>query len=292
VPAAGAVGLQVTLDPPTQDGPATGAGSEATATNAQLPATASFVFGPLGAERIETDQAALTLYGQGVGLARSQERVRWVPALRMVLVPLSPDTASLTIQATQSEVYQPSGSADVAAAGWGLSVTTADPATLGSADGAGFLVLETRPGLRARWRGLPDEPATLGNTWLAANTTQLTVMCPNAAHYRGGVDLALWTGASLEATFSKPQLVWFISQRTGHDALGLGTSLIGHLDRPLLASGDRVPVQIDGSLLLLQDATQTTFAVEAIAQIAPWPPLAMALRATAAGSRSSPSRMR
>src|SRR5207248_5923747 len=43
--------------------------------------------------------------------------------------------------------------------------------------------------------------------------------------------------------------------------------------RPLLASGDRTPVQLEGSLIL----SQTTLAIEAIKDAGFWPPVAMAL---------------
>src|SRR6185503_17288623 len=116
VEAAAQVGLQITLDPPTQAGPPTGAGAEATATDVQLPPTAAFVFGPLGVDGIETAQGALTVYGQALTLAPVAGRARYHSTLRMVLVPLSPNAANFTVQATQSELYQPGGTGEIASA--------------------------------------------------------------------------------------------------------------------------------------------------------------------------------
>jgi hypothetical protein len=274
--------LEIELDPPTATGPVTGPGADATDTNAQLPATARFVFGPLGAERIDTAPASLSVYGNAITLAR-HGGARFEPVLQMVLIPMTAAPQVLTIGASQSSLYEPAGTAAISEAAWGLVVTVSQPTNLGTAEGCGFLALSAARGLEARWRGLVGDSAALGNTWIVASPTLLEVVSPQAVHFRAGMTFELWSESSgrrstLAAAFPKPLVVRFRSQRNGFDAVGLGARVTACLDRPLLASGARLPVELDGSFILLQSATDTSLIVEAITGPSGFqPPLALAL---------------
>lgn len=279
----GTLTLHIDLDPSAAAGPAAGPGSEAASVEAQLPPTATFVLDPLGVERIDTAPASLSVYGNAINLSRAAAGARFEPVLHMVLIPMRATPQTLAIGAPQSSLYQPAGSAPVDEAAWGLTVTISPPNNLGVADGAGSLVLGTGPGLEARWRGLAGDTATLGKTWIAAGPTSLTVLSPQTVHARGGMTFELWSEtaarrSTLEATCPRSFAVWFVSLRRGVDAVGLGARVSAHLDRPLLASGARMPVELDGSVILTQGSTSTSLALEAIAQPSgPNQPLALAL---------------
>src|SRR5262249_25782490 len=90
VPGAASVTLQLELDPPA------GAVAEP---EAQVPATVSFVFGPLGVERIDAGQASLNAYGTPITLTRNANGAMYEATLRMVLVPMACSVDTLAIAA-------------------------------------------------------------------------------------------------------------------------------------------------------------------------------------------------
>jgi hypothetical protein len=158
VAASASLTLRIELDPPVVAGPAAGPGAEAANSDAHLPATATFVFGPFGVESIAIDDASLTAFGATVALSRSADSAFYESTLRILIVPMTSDVPSFQIAAVQSTLFRPAGTAGIARSGWALPVTIAQPASLTTAIGAGSLVLELLPGLETTWGGLHGGP--------------------------------------------------------------------------------------------------------------------------------------
>ena len=278
--------LQIDLDPPTATGPAAGPGSEATNADAKLPENATFAFGPLGVENISTTRASLTVYGNRSTLARSATPASYEPLLRMVLIPMVLDLNPLKIGTVHSTLFQPEGSARIEKAAWGLTVTISKPDNLGTASGAGSLVLATGAGLTGSWSGLSEGEATLGKTFLAVDPLSLAVVSPQVQHYRGQQTLTLWQEtagddprhSTIDVRFPRPFSVTFVSGRNGLDSLAITAHLVGHLDRPLTVDGSRFPVEMDGAVVFLQKGDETFVGLDANAQLSGgFHPLAVAL---------------
>jgi hypothetical protein len=272
VAAAATLTLHIALDPRLMTGPAAGPGAEAASSDANLPDTATFVFGLLGVESIATDAASLTTFGNAVGLGPSAATASYEPALQMIIVPMDADVPSIAIAAVQSTLFHPAGKADLVKAGWALMVTISQPENLSDAVGAGSLVLETRSGLETSWEGLHGGASVLGRTFVVIDPTFLRVVAPAAVNSLGMHTLELWRAPAssterslINAEFRRPFLLWLISQRDGIDAVLATAHLSGHLDRPLRVDGSRFPLEIDGSLVILQRPEGGSVAIEAIA---------------------------
>lgn len=298
VAASATLTLRIELDPPVVAGPAAGPGAEAANSDAQLPATATFVFGPFGVESIAADDASLAAFGATVALSRGADPAFYESTLQMLVVPMTSGVSSFEIAAVQSTLFLPAGKAGIARSGWALPVTIAQPASLTTAIGAGSLLLELLPGLETTWGGLHGGPAVLGKTFLLVDPSFLRVIAPAAANFRGEHTLQLWrepgsaTDRSiLNAQFRRQFQLWLLSQRDGLDAVLAESHLSGHFDRPLKVDGSRFPVEIDGSFVILQKPEGGSVAVEAIAPQGLFRPMLAAALSNALLTVTPPQRL-
>ena len=267
IPVPALITLHIETDPPFHSGTASGRGSEATKAVAKVPAAATFAFGPLGIETLNTDRASLTVYGNDVTFTRESAPPTFEPTLRMVLIPMSASRTKFNVGPTQSELFQPAGSAAIEKGGWALPVTTSQAENLAVAEGAGSMVLFTGKGLSGSWRGLSNGEASLGKVIVAVNTLSLVFLSEQTVDFRGRQNFELWHESSsrrstIVAEFTKPFFFSFVSGRKGFDSIAYQTELTGHVDRPLKADGGRLPIEVRGTVVLLQDAVSTTVGIE------------------------------
>ena len=272
-PGASTLTLTLELDPPIVPAPAAGPGSEAGHSDVDLSETATFSFIALDGLSIAADTASLTVFGNALVIERSAAAPYYEPALSMLIVPMAADVASIGINAVQSTLFQPTGQASIARAGWGLPVTIAPPENLGTAIGCGALVLELEPGLEATWDGLRGGPTVLGRTLVAADPALLKIVATAAVNLRGEHTLELWRERESESDrsilnvqYPRPFLLWLVSQRDGLDAVLAEGHLSGHFDRPLTVDGSRFPVEFNAGLGILQKSDGTTVFSEAGAE--------------------------
>lgn len=275
--------LQIELDPPSATGPATGPGSEATNATVNLPATARFTFGPLGVETIETGAASSSVYGNDLTFTRNAVPQSFEPTLRMVLISMVVDRANFDIGTTTSKLFQPAGSALIEKAAWGLPVTISQPEQLGVAEGAGSLVLITKDGLTGTWNGLPAEQTSLGSALIAVSPISLILLAQKSTNFRAQQTFELWQEtpsrrSTIDVHFPRPFFFSFVSSRNGLDSIAFQSQLIAHLDRPVRVDGSRFPVDLTGMVILLENSTGTTVAMDANALRTGSPkPMAVAL---------------
>ena len=238
-----------------------------------LSETATFSFIALDGLSIAADTGSLTVFGNALVFERSAAAPYYEPALRMLIIPMDADVASIEINAVQSTLFQPAGEAGIARAGWGLPVTIAPPENLGTAIGCGALVLELEPGLEATWDGLRGGATVLGKTFVAVDPALLRIVAPAAVNFRGEHTLELWRERASESErsilnvqYPRPFLLWLVSQRDGLDGVVTEAHLSGHFDRPLKVDGGRFPVEFDAGLGILQKSDGTTVVSEAVAE--------------------------
>jgi hypothetical protein len=287
VPPSAILKLEIDLDPPSTPGPADGGGSEAANAIASLPASATFDFGPLGVETISTTSSSITVYGNHANLSRSPAAPSpsYEPLLRMILIPMDADLDSLSIGEVHSTLFRPAGSAPIEKAAWGLITTISNADDLATAAGSGSLVLVTQAGLGAATiENLTGETA-LGKAFFVIDPMSLAILASQVKSYRGHQTLRLWQEAgdeerysSIDLSFPSPFLLSFISKRDGIDLLAVTAKLVAHLDRPLTVDGSRLPIEMDGSVAILQKDGDTLLGIGASAQLpGGFHPMALAL---------------
>ena len=268
IPVPALITLHIETDPPFLSGTANGPGSEATKAVAKVPRAAGFTFGPLGIERLDADRASLSVYANDVTFTRNSASPSFEPTLGMVLFPMSANRTKFNVGTTHSELFQPAGSAAIEKGGWALPVTTSEPENLAAAEGAGSMVLFTGKGLSGSWRGLSSGEASLKKVIVAVNTSSLLFLSEHTVDFRGQQTFELWhestsRRSTIEAKFTKPFFFSFVSSRKGFDSIAFQTELTGNVDRPLKADGGRLPIEVRGTVMLLQDSAGTTVGIDA-----------------------------
>ena len=263
IPQAAAVTLTCALDPPSQPGPVTGPGVDATNAAATFPANASFVFGASGITSISTDAASLTAYGSTIRLTRNAIAASYDGAIGQVLIPFTPDTTSLNVASVSSTAFQPAGSAPIAAAAWGLVSTPASAASAGATSGTGSLVLITETGLTATWSGLIQGPAYLNKAYLEFDGRLLLLFAPAASNLRANQTFELWNDGvlpgrcRLDARYTKPFPLALLSDRQGFDGLSASAGVQALIDQPVTAGGTRLQPELQAGVVIVQSPTAT-----------------------------------
>lgn len=241
----------------TQSG-GTGAGGDARAVVAQLPAEVTLVFAPGGGEVKAASDAQLTLYGVTAAMKKSTAVAAYDPELRAIVVPFTPNIAAFTPGPAESDIFQPAGTAPLAGAGWALPVAVTAPSMLGHAAGAGSLVLIAQPGLTASWRGLDGAEVALNRAIFSASAGAILLHAPAAANSRVRQEFELWDEAtpagrraSLEVLYPHSFALLFFSVSSSgtvqnSEILFTFGTVEAHIDRPLKADGTRLGPRMQG----------------------------------------------
>lgn len=285
------VTLTLELDAPIA-APGTGFGPGADAANsaANLPLEATFVFAPSRHGQVTASDASMRLYGVTVPLRRTPANPIYEPALNRILVPYTTSLASFTVAESHSTLFTLSGTAPIAGGAWALPVAVISPAALGRASGAGALVVQTQPGLRATWPGLAGGTMTLDAAFLMVEPGRLAVTSLHSQNRRATQTLALWVEggtprrSSIDLQYIQPFPLRYFSMQSGVEALLLAGKAVAHLDRPLRADGTRLGIVLpEAALVLVENATGVsvdligTLPPPSVPNSAPEKPLALAL---------------
>ena len=291
LPANVTVTVTLELDAPAA-APGTGFGPGADAANsaANLPSEATFVFAPNGQGEVTASDASVRLYGVTVSLRRTPAKPVYEPALDRILVPYTTSLASFTVTESHSTLFTLSRTAPIAGGAWALPVAVISPAALGRASGAGALVLQTQPGLRATWPGLAGGTMTLNAAFLMVEPGCLVVTSLHAQNRRATQTLTLWAkGGTRRRSFITLQYIQpfplrHFSMQSGVEVLLLAGKAVAHLDQPLRADGTRLGIVLpEAALALSENATGVSVSLvgpgppPSLSNSAPEKPLALAL---------------
>jgi hypothetical protein len=277
-PAARAV-LELELDPPRHDDPASGPGIDASRCSVELPAHVVLEILPGTARLVSATSAHAEIYGSSLSFEHESGPAEYDPLIDRVVLPLravvtNADTAGrYAIRSARSALYQPSGEAPLTGGGWALPLAVADPGSLGEAAGAGALLVRVGRGLRCSYRGLEGGEIRLLSAELMVEPNRLLVASSDAGNARARTELLLWQEGSDSQRRSEFQLrgkrrftLRFVSERKNAEALAVEGSADVAIDRPLLADGRRIPLRAFDALCLFgQDATGFTIAGVAFA---------------------------
>ena len=254
VPAGSALTLTVSLAAAAQTATGAVAGPDAADATAVPPAELEIAFTQASATlQLVADAQAqaygsrLTLHWTGAAPAPS------ATGLAEVLIPCSASSASFGfIQSTSTE-FTPSGSAAITGAGWVLPLALTGIATLPEAAGPGVCELHLGSGAELSTGLDSGTPVPVASWLLQIGTGTLFAEAVSAAQTPAGTTLTLWPEA---APATHPATIVF--DTTAASAFGFLASaasellivtgdLTAHLDRPLDASGSRIPFSTTGT---------------------------------------------
>jgi hypothetical protein len=257
--------LTLTLTPaPQQAGPA---GFPATATG---PGTVSVVFPPSGTPSINFDRCAATLYGKTIEAEGSIDTAEtglppvYNAALQMLYLP-GYCTVTEFKPKSHGQLMELAGAAPIESAGWALVVSESTaPLTLGDVDFPGYFAMVFGAGVTCQWTGLGRPEKAAGGYLLAQNGQLLVSALSGSAP---GVviqqQFELWEDQDstnqrrchlLAARKAGQGLIYALAGK--EEALELGAGLEALVDRPLLATGARVPaIFIEGIVALIRSSS-------------------------------------
>jgi hypothetical protein len=251
------VTLKIELDPPPPGSTTLGPGVDASESEVYTPAKATFVFTLEGGEILHAADAKVAIYNNGFHTIKASEMPTYEPLINRILVPFDTE-GDLEIKNARSKLFFPKGKTKVVGAAWALPVTEASPDSLGEAAGAGGMVIFTKKGLHASWRGLKGRPVSLG-TMLFAEPGRLEIIGEQTSGPDSSQKLELWeeSGGSnrrslAELSYEHPFVLRFYSdQQSEQEALLVNGSLRAKLDRPICSDSLPLPIHSENATLRL-----------------------------------------
>jgi hypothetical protein len=250
--------IDVTLVPaPSPAGPS---GFPVTVT---APGKIAIRFPSSGSPSISFDSCSATLYSQQISCTAANLPAAYNTALDLLYIPGSSSAATFAPTSVAGKLIALSGSAPIESAGWALSVSeSTTPATLGTAADSGGFAIAFGAGISSQWTGLANAELAAGGVLIAQSAALLLYLISGSAP---GVLLEqrfqLWVDQD-STTNSRCQLL--VARGAGQvltyalagseEILELGAVLDALVDRPVLASGARVPaVFLEGIVALIRN---------------------------------------
>ena len=267
VSAGAALTLTVSLAPATQTTTGAVAGPDAAAATATPPAELVIAFTQASAIMQMVADAQAQAYGSSITLHWTG--VAPVPSATgpaEVLIPCSASPASFGFIQSASTIFTPSGSAAITGAAWALPLAVTGIATLPEAAGPGVCELQLGRGAELSTGLDGGTPVPVASWLLQIGTGTLLAEAASAAQAPAGTTLTLWperAPATRTATieFDTATASAFGFQASAASELLIVTGdLTAHLDRPLDASGLRIPFRTTGTnaFVLVQHTQAST----------------------------------
>jgi hypothetical protein len=203
-------------------------------------------------------QATLTAYGSTARLAPGANAA-YAPDFNLLTLPLTCDAADFAALEVHSDLFIPAGTAQVAGSSWAFPVTIAPAASLGAAEGAGYLTLELATGWTAGWKGAANA-VPLGNAVLFAAPGFLSVVAQVSGTQSQRRRVGLWQAQRASPSWldlNWPGDLTLVFAAEGSGANGTGIELLSAeaalsctLDRPLTLTGARTPVTAGAATII------------------------------------------
>jgi hypothetical protein len=243
VPASATISLSLVPAP-------SAAGSTGSPATVTAPGKISITFPPGESPTISFDSCSASLYSEAISCAPANQPAAYNADLHLLYVPGHSSATTFKPKPLAGKLLKLRGSAPIESAGWAFSVSeSANPATLGTASSSGDFAIVFGAGISSKWTGLSrPEPAASG-TLIAQNTALVLFLISGAAP---GVlneqQFQLWNDqdsnnkrrCQLIAARAAGQILTYAIAGT-EEIVELGATLEALVDRPLLATGARVP---------------------------------------------------
>ena len=260
--AGGSITLTLTLQPPAAAPGTPPFGPDARAMTLNLPTHATVVFAEEGVGVTAVDNSSATVYGTSFSLTRNAQSPHVsVLGFEYVVYPCNASISEFDFTTVASTDIIPSGKAGVIGGGWALPITTATPAQLGAVSSAGAVILQLGPGTQLQFGNLA-RPTLLGGEVLVLAPGAIEMAATNGP--RDLVDaLQLWEPAAtvadvaptpaqrvseLDLTVPRGGMLFSTITTDGETIVASGSAR-ANVDRPLAATGQRLPFAFDSTLL-------------------------------------------
>ncbi|MGB7355949.1 MAG: hypothetical protein WBD06_19735 [Acidobacteriaceae bacterium] len=227
------------------------------------PGKISVSFPATGSATISFDSCAATIYGQAITATPINSPATYNSQLQLLYIPGQSSQPAFAPAHAAGKLLTLTGSATIPNAGWALSISeSSTPATLGTAANSGDFAFVLGAGLSSQWTGLArSEPAAFGALIATNSSIVLYLFSGTAPGVQLNQSFQLWDDqdtnntrrCQLIATRTAGQLLLYGLVGT-EEVLELGASLAALVDRPLLATGARVPAAfLEGVVALIQN---------------------------------------
>jgi hypothetical protein len=236
------------------------AGPVAFPADVTAPASLTVGFPASGAPSIAFSSCSATIYGQTITCTGSNPGASFSPQLNLLVVPGKFTPGTFSPASLSGKLIELTGSAPEQVAGWAFNVSqVSDPAQLGAASGPGDFVLACGAGMQCQWTGLAKPESEGEAIFLAQNAALVLFLISNAP--KGvvttqafdlwkDIDSSAGARCQLVATRSAGQILTY-ALLGSNEIVEIGAALEARVDRPLLASGARVPASFAAGIVAL-----------------------------------------
>jgi hypothetical protein len=254
--------LSAQLAPNASPTPANGPGADANHATVQTPVNIQIDFAENSAKLIALDDSSLISYGSAVNFHWNHEPPAFVSG--QVAIPCDADVAIFAFSSVRSTLFPLSGSAAIVAAGWALPAPQTSAASLGDADGAGYLYLGLAAGISAQWQ-THDTSVPFTGVILEASPGKLSILATSSGGKSFSSVLQLWDEkpaplnrkSTVEFLYPDHTSIVYLATATT-ELLFAGGTLNAYLDRPLETNGSRFPlVKMNAAIFLSAETTET-----------------------------------
>ena len=214
------------------------------------PTKITVTFPAAGSPSINFDHCSAKLYSEPIDCAPAPHAIAYNAVLKLLYVPGHASAAVFKPKPVTGKLLEFAGSAPLESAGWAFSVSDSTPDALGAASGPGDFAVVLGAGIYYRWSGITrTEPAALGS--VVANNAALifSVISGSAPGVIVEQKFQLWDDQDTQNQ-RRCQLVTgravgqplLYALAGNSEIIEYGAVLDALIDRPLLATGARVPV--------------------------------------------------
>jgi hypothetical protein len=227
------------------------------------PASVSIQFPASGTPTISCGNSSATLYKEHIACAPASLPATFNAPLSLLYIPGHSSLPAFKPHFLAGKLIELTGSAPIESAGWALSVSqSTTPLTLGTASGPGEFAIAFGVGLLCQWTGLNRPEPAAGGVLIARNAALILYLISGSpAGILVEQEFQLWVDQDspnqrrcqlLAARAAGAILTYGLAGSS--EALELVAGLQALVDRPLLASGARVPaVFVAGILALIRN---------------------------------------
>jgi hypothetical protein len=251
---------------------ATPAGTPGFPATVVAPGKITVNFPPAGAANIAFDQCSAKIYGEALESAPLPHPVAlYNTQLKLLYIAGNSAETTLTPAPTTGKLLTITGSAPILTSGWALNVSeSATPATLGAASSSGSFAVGFDKGLFCSWPGATKPEAQAGGSLIAQNNSLVfAAICGSSKGVLLKQNFNLWTDQDSENGLPCRILTGraagqglLYATAGSAEVLQLGAGLEAVVDRPLLATGARVPaVFLEAILSLVHTASANSLTI-------------------------------
>jgi hypothetical protein len=256
-------------------------GADAAAAVFTPPAAVEMIFQASSAKFQAISNANAKAYGSSVTLAWNQAAPSALGSLPEIAIPCTASPVTFNFQTALSQVFEPSGSATIATAAWGLPLVNTGISSLPENAGPGIAVLALSTGASLQ---TVLQPVTPVKDWvLEIGTGGLFVFADSPGSPSSETTFQLWpekAPSKLNATIdfvTDPALAYSYLATSRSETIYTLGEVTAHLDRPVRAAGTRFAYQSLSSFYLDQSPGGTEVIIVGARADAPSPVYSLAL---------------